>query len=158
LQHVAIDPDRARPELFEIHDRSKRPPNQPLNLHTAAVYAPFRNVASFTWLSRIWKHRILGSEPTAGHSLLFHPARHCLFDRDGTDHARGRCFVASGELSYSPERFFTSAQEKEIAAALRQVPNGTLVDVGALLGAKYAIGLLRIFRKTYPDRISPNSQ
>jgi len=41
---------------------------------------------------------------------------------------------------------FTPAQEKEIAAAFCQVPNGTLVDVSALLSGKYDIGLLRIFR------------
>jgi len=72
--------------------------------------------------------------------------------------ARGRGFVRStiynhllvaihcGKLPQAAERFFTRAQEKEIAAAFRQVPNGTLVDVSALLGNKYDIGELRIFR------------
>ena len=44
------------------------------------------------------------------------------------------------------DRFFTSTQEKEIAAAFRQVTVGTLTDVSALLGGKYDIGLLRMFR------------
>jgi ATP-dependent DNA helicase RecQ len=44
------------------------------------------------------------------------------------------------------DRFFTSDQEKEIAAAFRQISDGKLVDVSALLGNKYDIGLLRIFR------------
>ncbi len=73
--------------------------------------------------------------------------------------ARGRGFVRStiyshllaaiecGKLPQPGERFFTPAQEKEIAAAFRQVADGTLVDVSALLGGKYDIGLLRIFRQ-----------
>ena len=71
--------------------------------------------------------------------------------------ARARGFVPStiyghlaaaiecGKLSDSV-RFFTATQEKEIAAAFRQVSNAKLVDVGALLGNRYDIGLLRIFR------------
>src|SRR6059058_746506 len=46
----------------------------------------------------------------------------------------------------SRDRFFTAIQEKEIAAAFHQVSNGKLVDVSALLGSRYDIGLLRIFR------------
>ncbi|PYJ20643.1 MAG: DNA helicase RecQ, partial [Verrucomicrobia bacterium] len=73
--------------------------------------------------------------------------------------ARGRGFVRStiyshllaaiecGKLPQSRERFFTSAQEKEIEAAFRQVPDGRVVDVSPLLGGKYDIGLLRIFRQ-----------
>jgi ATP-dependent DNA helicase RecQ len=76
------------------------------------------------------------------------------------DIARARGFVRStiyshllaaiecGKLPQARERFFTPSQEKEIAAAFRQAGNGTLVDVSALLGAKYDIGLLRIFRET----------
>jgi hypothetical protein len=37
-------------------------------------------------------------------------------------------------------------QESEIATAFRQVSGGTLVDISGLLGGKYEIGLLRIFR------------
>jgi uncharacterized protein YpbB len=44
------------------------------------------------------------------------------------------------------DRFFTLEQEKEIAAAFRQIGNGKLVDVSALLDNRYDIGLLRIFR------------
>src|SRR6266536_782416 len=46
----------------------------------------------------------------------------------------------------SRDRFFTSAQEKEIAAAFRQTSDGKLVDVSALLSNEYDIGQLRIFR------------
>ena len=71
--------------------------------------------------------------------------------------ARARGFVAStiyGHLLAAIERgkiverdrFFTLEQEKEIAAAFRQISDGKLVDVSALLGNKYDIGLLRIFR------------
>jgi ATP-dependent DNA helicase RecQ len=72
--------------------------------------------------------------------------------------ARARGFVRStiydhllaaiqcGKLSDTRERFFTPAQDKEIAAAFRQIPDGTLTDIGAILGNKYDIGLLRIFR------------
>src|SRR5439155_17995548 len=72
--------------------------------------------------------------------------------------ARARGFVRStsynhllaaiqcGKLLQARARFFTPPQEKEIAAAFRQAPGGTLVDVSALLGGKYDIGLLRIFR------------
>src|SRR6266403_1797756 len=48
----------------------------------------FCDIASFTWLRRIWKHGIFGSEPTSGHPLLLHPAWHPFFDCDGADHAR----------------------------------------------------------------------
>ncbi len=54
--------------------------------------------------------------------------------------------IECGKLPRAWEQFFTPAQEKEIAAAFRQVSNGTLVDVSALLGGKYDIGLLRMFR------------
>jgi ATP-dependent DNA helicase RecQ len=72
--------------------------------------------------------------------------------------ARARGFVPStiyshllaaiecGKLAHVRERFFTAAQENEIATAFRQVSGGTLVDISALLGGKYEIGLLRIFR------------
>jgi len=71
--------------------------------------------------------------------------------------ARARGFVAStiyGHLLSAIERgkiverdrFFTFEQEEEIAAAFRQISDGKLVDVSALLGNKYDIGLLRIFR------------
>src|SRR5438309_1076664 len=71
--------------------------------------------------------------------------------------ARVRGFVAStiyghlaaaiecGKLSDSA-RFFTATQKKEIAAASHQVRDGKLVDVSALLGNRYDIGLLRILR------------
>ena len=70
---------------------------------------------------------------------------------------RARGFVAStiyGHLLAAIERgkiverdrFFTLEQEKETAAAFRQISDGKLVDVSALLDNKYDIGLLRIFR------------
>src|SRR6266480_2479614 len=71
--------------------------------------------------------------------------------------ARARGFVTStiythllaaiecGKIS-ERDRFFTPAQEKEIAAGFRQISDGKLVDVCALLGNKYNIGQLRIFR------------
>jgi ATP-dependent DNA helicase RecQ len=82
------------------------------------------------------------------------------FERGDTvdEIARGRGFVRStiyshllaaiecGKLPQAQQRLFTPAQEKEITAAFRQVGNGTLVDVSALLGNKYDIGELRIFR------------
>jgi ATP-dependent DNA helicase RecQ len=73
--------------------------------------------------------------------------------------ARARGFVASTIYAHllaaiecgqvipqSRDRFFTPAQEKEIAAAFRQINDGKLVDVSALLGGKYDIGELRVFR------------
>jgi ATP-dependent DNA helicase RecQ len=71
--------------------------------------------------------------------------------------ARARGFVQStiyGHLAAAIEfgklaerdQFFTATQEKEIAAAFHQVSDGKLVDVSALLGNRYDIGLLRIFR------------
>jgi ATP-dependent DNA helicase RecQ len=72
--------------------------------------------------------------------------------------ARARGFVRSTIYSHllvaiecgkivgqSRDRFFSPAQEKEIAAAFRQIRGGKLVDVSAFLGNKYDIGLLRIF-------------
>src|SRR5205807_8100870 len=49
-------------------------------------------------------------------------------------------------VAQSRDRFFTSAQEKEIAAAFRQISDGKLTDVNALLGGKYDMGQLRVFR------------
>jgi Helix-turn-helix domain/HRDC domain len=73
--------------------------------------------------------------------------------------ARARGFVRStiyvhllaaiecGKLTpQSRDRFFTAAQAKEIAAAFRQVIDGTLTDISALLAGKYDIGELRVFR------------
>jgi ATP-dependent DNA helicase RecQ len=54
--------------------------------------------------------------------------------------------IESGKLAEARGRFFTPAQEKEIATAFLQVSGGTLVDISGLLGGKYEIGLLRIFR------------
>jgi ATP-dependent DNA helicase RecQ len=53
--------------------------------------------------------------------------------------------IESGQ-SLESDRFFTAAQREEIAAAFRQIGDGRLVDVSALLGNRYDIGLLRIFR------------
>jgi len=71
--------------------------------------------------------------------------------------ARARGFVRSTIYSHllaaiecgkliERDRFFTPAQEKEIAAAFQRINDGNLVDVSALLGNKYDIGQLRIFR------------
>src|SRR5882724_2647468 len=46
----------------------------------------------------------------------------------------------------SRDRFFTPTQEKEIAAAFRQISDGKLTDVSALLRGKYDMGELRVFR------------
>jgi ATP-dependent DNA helicase RecQ len=54
--------------------------------------------------------------------------------------------IECGKLSAARERFFTPTQENEIDRAFRQVSGGTLVDVSGVLGGKYEIGLLRIFR------------
>jgi hypothetical protein len=63
--------------------------------------------------------------------------------------------IESGKLPQA--RFFTPREEREIAAAFGQVGDGTLVDVSALLGGKYDIGLLRIFRETCNRRSRLNS-
>jgi ATP-dependent DNA helicase RecQ len=44
------------------------------------------------------------------------------------------------------DRFFTPAQQNEIATAFQQTSDGKLVDVSALLGGKYDFGELRVFR------------
>jgi ATP-dependent DNA helicase RecQ len=46
----------------------------------------------------------------------------------------------------APDRFFAAAEREEIAGAFRQTTNGNLGDVSALLGGKYDIGELRVFR------------
>jgi len=56
------------------------------------------------------------------------------------------------------DRFFTLEEEKEIAAAFRQISDGKLVDVSVLLGNKYDIGLLRIFRAFAARRVVNPSQ
>ena len=63
----------------------------------------------------------------------------------GTIYSHLEAAVDSGQLT-DHARFFTTAQEKEIAAAFKQVTTGQLVDVAAFLGNKYDIDLLRIFR------------
>jgi ATP-dependent DNA helicase RecQ len=65
--------------------------------------------------------------------------------------------IECGKLPQSRERFFTSAQEKEIEAAFQRISDGNLVDVSALLGGKYDIGLLRIFREIRNGRSRLNS-
>jgi uncharacterized protein YpbB len=54
--------------------------------------------------------------------------------------------IECGKLTHAKGRFFTPAQQKEIAAAFHQIPSGTLTDISAILRNKYDIGLLRIFR------------
>ena len=78
--------------------------------------------------------------------------------------ARARGFVAStiyahllaaierGKIA-ERDRFFTLEEEKQIAAAFRQISDGKLVDVSVLLGNKYDIGLLRIFRAFAARRV-----
>jgi ATP-dependent DNA helicase RecQ len=46
----------------------------------------------------------------------------------------------------APDRFFTAGEQEEIAGAFRQTTNRSLGDVSALLGGKYDIGQLRVFR------------
>ena len=53
--------------------------------------------------------------------------------------------IESGQ-AIERDRFFSVAQQMEIAAAFRQISNGKLTDVTALLGGKYDIGELRMFR------------
>ena len=55
--------------------------------------------------------------------------------------------IECGKLVDAANQFFTPAQQKEIAAAFRRTAGGKLVDVGAYLGGKYDIGLLRIYRQ-----------
>ena len=45
LQHIAIDPKRARPEQIQIHHRAQRPPDQPLDFRSAPIEPAFGNVA-----------------------------------------------------------------------------------------------------------------
>jgi ATP-dependent DNA helicase RecQ len=55
--------------------------------------------------------------------------------------------IECGKLPQARKRFFTPAQEKEIAAAFHHIHRGgTLTDVSVILGNRYDIGLLRIFR------------
>ena len=83
----------------------------------------------------------------------------CRFHRgESVDEiARARGFVRStiyGHLVAAIEsgqpierdRFFSLAQQMEIAGAFRQINDGKLTDVSALLGGKYSIGELRMFR------------
>jgi len=73
-------------------------------------------------------------------------ARACGFVRS-TIHGHLVAAIQCGKLLPPSRRwFFTPAQENEIAAALRQVNDGRLVDVSAFLGNKYDIGELRSFR------------
>ena len=65
--------------------------------------------------------------------------------------------IECGKLPQARARFFTPAQEKEIAAAFRQIPDGTLTDISAILRNKYDIGLLRIFRALNQERQFPIS-
>jgi hypothetical protein len=91
--------------------------------------------------TRSWaKSKIISPPILAGHF----PAVWSLCARRAVyDHLEAA--IKSGE-SLDVDRFFTSEQEKEIAAAFRQILDGKLIDVSALLGNKYDIGLLRIFR------------
>jgi ATP-dependent DNA helicase RecQ len=54
--------------------------------------------------------------------------------------------IECDELTHARAQFFTPAQEKEITAAFQQIPGGTLTDISAILGNKYDISLLRVFR------------
>jgi ATP-dependent DNA helicase RecQ len=53
--------------------------------------------------------------------------------------------IESGQL-IEQDRFFTAAEHTEIAAAFCQISDGKLTDVSAVLGGKYDIGALRVFR------------
>ena len=53
LQDIAIHPDRAWSEFFQIDYRAQRPANQPLNLDAAAIDAAFCDVPRFAWLRRV---------------------------------------------------------------------------------------------------------
>src|SRR5213076_2429242 len=53
--------------------------------------------------------------------------------------------IESGQ-AIERDRFFSAAQQIEIAAAFRQISDEKLTDVSALLGGKYNIGELRMIR------------
>jgi ATP-dependent DNA helicase RecQ len=63
--------------------------------------------------------------------------------------------IECGKLPQERARFFTPAQQKEIAAVFHQIPGGTLTDISAILRNKYDIGLLRIFRALKQERGFP---
>jgi ATP-dependent DNA helicase RecQ len=63
--------------------------------------------------------------------------------------------IECGKLPQERARFFTAAQQKEIAAVFHQIPGGTLTDISAILRNRYDIGLLRIFRALKQERGFP---
>jgi hypothetical protein len=86
FEHVAVDVDAAFAERLEVDDDPQAAPDQPLDLHPAAVLLALRDVALLAIAGRGGQHRVLGGDPAF--AAPHHPARHLLGDRGGADHPR----------------------------------------------------------------------
>ena len=88
LEHITINPYRPRPQLPQIHHRTQRASNQPLDLLRTAINATPGTVPGFALQRGIRQHRILRRDPPARHTLLLHPPRHAFLDRHPADDPR----------------------------------------------------------------------
>jgi len=106
LQDIAIHPERALAEFFQIHDGAKGSADEALNLGAASVHASARGVALFAGEGRVGEHGVFGRDPAAGFVLLLHPTRHALFDRGGADDLGVAEGNEDGALGVGGDAFF----------------------------------------------------
>ena len=96
LQHVAIHPDRARAEFFQVDRGAHGAADEPLDFLRAPVNFALGDVARFAFQGGVGEHRIFGGDPAAGDVLLLHPARHGFLDGHAADDARVAPFDERG--------------------------------------------------------------
>ena len=87
LEHIAIHPDGARTQPFQINRRPHGPPDQALDLLGPPVDLALGNVALLPLQSGVGEHRILRRDPAAHHPLFLHPPGHRFLDRDPANDA-----------------------------------------------------------------------
>ena len=87
LEDVAIDPNGALAEGFEVDDGPEGAADEALDLGgTAVEFAP-GDVPGFAVEGRVGEHGILCGDPATFDFLVFHPAGDVIFDGRGADDA-----------------------------------------------------------------------
>jgi hypothetical protein len=87
LEDVAIDPDGALAEFFEINDGAEGTADEALDLGGAPVELAAADVALFPVVGGVGEHGVFRADPAAFDILILHPTGNVFLDGGGADDA-----------------------------------------------------------------------